>query len=120
MKTEPKIVNNLMNLIIFLVKVSSLRHDVRYLEIINLSQNTYFTYKILQFGLTTFAHMLTWYEIYLNTTNYSIVNMQDLSYWLCTSILDCFGQFVIPTTIIQILFLVVYFVAGLYISQKCI
>ncbi len=40
--------------------------------------------------------MLNMYEIYLNATNYPIFNMQDFQYWLCASIMDCFGQLVSP------------------------
>ncbi len=47
-------------------------------------------------GLTTPAHMLNGYKICLNTTNYLIFNIQDFRYWLCCSILDCFGQLVSP------------------------
>ncbi len=38
--------------------------------------------------------MLNGYVIFLNTTNYLIFKMQDFRYWICTSILDCFGQMV--------------------------
>ncbi len=41
------------------------------------------------------AHMLNGYEICLNTTDYPSFNMY-FRYWLCTSILDCFGQVMSP------------------------
>ncbi len=34
--------------------------------------------------------MLNGNEICLNTPNYTISNMQDFQYWLCTSIMHCF------------------------------
>ncbi len=46
--------------------------------------------------LATLAYMINMYEIYFNTTNYPIFNMQDFRYCLWTSILDCFGQLVSP------------------------
>ncbi len=51
-------------------------------------------------ALATLAHMINVYEIYLNTTNYTIFNMQDFRYCLWTSILDCFGQLVSPAWVI--------------------
>ncbi len=45
-------------------------------------------------ALATLTHMIN--EICLKTTNYPIFNMQDLRYYLWTSILDCFGQLVPP------------------------
>ncbi len=35
--------------------------------------------------------MLNGYEIYVNTTNCRIFNMQYSRYWLCTSFMDCFS-----------------------------
>ncbi len=49
--------------------------------------------------LATLAHMINVYEIWLNTTNYPIFNMQDFRYCLWTSILDCFWSVGIPTMI---------------------
>ncbi len=46
--------------------------------------------------LTILAHMINGYEICFNATNYLIYNMQSFIYWLCTSILDCFGQLISP------------------------
>ncbi len=40
--------------------------------------------------------MLNGYMICLNTTNYLMFNMPDFIYWLCTSILNCFGQLAFP------------------------
>ncbi len=48
-------------------------------------------------ALTTLAHMLNGYDICFKTMNYPIFNMQDFRYWLCTSVLDCFGQVVSPS-----------------------
>ncbi len=45
-------------------------------------------------ALATLAHMINVYDLCLNTTNYSIFNMQDFRYCLYTPILDCFGQLV--------------------------
>ncbi len=50
-------------------------------------------------GFTALAHimhMLNWYEICLNRTNYLIFNMPEFRYWLVTSMLDCIGQLVSP------------------------
>ncbi len=44
-------------------------------------------------GLAKHPHILM---ICYNTTNYLICNKQDFRYWLCTSILNCFGQLVSP------------------------
>ncbi len=41
-------------------------------------------------ALATLAHKINVYEIYFNTTNYLIFNMQDFRYCLWTSILDCY------------------------------
>ncbi len=54
-------------------------------------------YTCLNYSYYTWSYVLKdKYEIWLNTTNYPIFNMQDFRYWLCTSILDCFGQVVSP------------------------
>ncbi len=49
-------------------------------------------------GLPPIAHMLNRYEICLNITNYQIFKVQDFTYWLCASILDCFWSGGIPST----------------------
>ncbi len=50
----------------------------------------------ISIGFITFTHMLNGYEICLNTKIGPIFNMQDFRYQLCTSIVDCFGQMVLP------------------------
>ncbi len=46
--------------------------------------------------LTTLAHMLNVNEICLIRPNNAIFNVKDFKYWLCTSVLECFGQLVSP------------------------
>ncbi len=96
MKTAQKIGNNLINLNIFPLKVSSLRRDVWYLRITNLWQNMHFRYKILQYTCFSWTYYTCSYVIFGIRHLNLIVNMQDFRYWLCTSILDCFGQPVSP------------------------
>ncbi len=97
MKTAQKIVSNLMNENILPLKVSTLRQDGWYLGITNLiSKHTFHIQNPFFWTFVMLAHMLNGYEIYLNTTKYLIFNMQDFIYWLCASILDCFGQVVSP------------------------
>ncbi len=100
MKTAQKVVNNLMNENIFPLKVISIRQGGWYLGITNLVK-THFSHTKsfnipVSIGRPTLAHMLNGYEICLNKTNYPIFNMQYFRYWLCISILYCFGQLVSP------------------------
>ncbi len=43
--------------------------------------------------------MSNWNEKCLNTTDYPIFNMQNFRYWLCNSMLFCFGHMVSPLSI---------------------
>ncbi len=69
----------------------------------------------------TLAHMLNWYEICLNRTNYPVFNMQDFRYWLYTSFLFCVGHMVsqhcnaFPITVLYINVHILCF----YIAGKC-
>ncbi len=101
MKTAQKIINNLINENISPLNVSSLWQNVIFGDNQFMSKYTFHIQITLppipvSIGLTIPVHMLNRYEIYLNTTNYPICNMQDLRYWLCTSILEYFGQVVFP------------------------
>ncbi len=48
-------------------------------------------------AFATLAHMINVYEICLNTTNYTILNMQGFIYCMWTSILKLFWSAGIPT-----------------------
>ncbi len=94
MQTTQKIVNNLMNENIFLLKVSLLRQASCYLGITSLCQNTHFTFKILQYICFIWTYYNCSYIKWVSDMsqyNYPIFNMQDFRSWLCTS---SFGQLV--------------------------
>ncbi len=96
MKTEQKIVNHWINEIIFPIKtILVIFGDSHFI-----SKHTFdiqiFSIYLFQFGLVTFTHMLNGYEICFNRTHYPIFNMQELRYWPCTFIVDCFWLAGIP------------------------
>ncbi len=99
MKTALKIVNNIFIKWKYISFKGQLIKTIYrwYLEINSLCQNTHFTYKIIQytcFNWTCYTcSYVKGYEVCFNTTN-SNFQLQNFRYWywLCTSILDCFGQ----------------------------
>ncbi len=96
MKTAQKIVNNFINENIVAFKIRSLRQDVWYLGKTNLCQNTHFIYEILQytyFNCTYYTCSYVKWE--WDMIQYPrLFDLQDFRYWLCTYILECFGQVV--------------------------
>ncbi len=95
MKSAQKIVNNLINENVFVLKVLIKTEHVIFglyqfmpkhiLHIYTKSLNI-----PLSFGLTILAYMLNIQYICFNASHYRIINIKDFRYWLCTSIVDCF------------------------------
>ncbi len=105
MKSTEKIFNNLINEIEFPYKVQHINtRCVIFVGNQFMSKHTFayrksFSIPVL-IGQTTSDHILYGNVTRLNTTNYQICNMQDLRYWLCSSILDGLGQLISPLCII--------------------